>query len=269
MSLVITYYAAEKVGKTTVGFSAIREFSDGIMVHFDFDMGRDRAIYRFQDVADRIKSVTFAEIPKWTLGSGHITQQWADFERLYGMALNDPQVKVLFIDTATQMHRLNADEYLENYVKRNKPTRHQLQQIEFTFPNKRTRAKVMAAKSAGKLLLMSHYERPIYVEQFVQRPDGSLGKESVDTGEKTFTGLNDTPYLADYHLVLFLKDMNLDPVTNKPIGNRPQLVTVGKLLTPHPRDAYMLEIPGITYGRLVQTIDAIKLASGGYPERGR
>ena len=262
MSEVITYYGGEKTGKTSLGFSAIRAFKDGILVHFDFDMGRERAIYRFEDVADRIKSVLFPEVPKWTLGSGAITQRYAHFEQTYEMALNDPQVKVVFIDTATQMRNLDADEYLENYVKRNNPKRSQLQQIEYRMPNSRVRAKIMAAKDAGKLLIMSHYEQPIYVEQIVQRPDGSMVKESVNTGEKTFAGLADTPYLADYHLLLFLKDYNLDLVTNKPIGPRPQLKTVGRILTPHPRDAYMMEVPDITYERLKMVLDGIMKASG-------
>ena len=261
MSEVITLYGGEKTGKTTFGFSAIRAFPDGIMVHMDMDMGRDRAIYRFKDVADRIKSVTFPEVPKWSLGSGEFTRQWARFEHLYEMALNDPLVRVVFIDTTTQMHHLNADEYLENYVKRNNPKRSQLQQIEYRIPNSRTRGKIMAAKESGKLLILSHYERPIYVEQLVQRPDGTMVKESVDTGEKTFNGITDTPYLADYHLLLFLKDYNLDLVTNKPIGPRPQLKTVGRILTPHPRDAYLVEIPDITYERLKMVLDGIMKAS--------
>ena len=259
-SEVITWYAAEKVGKTSLGFSAIRAFPDGILVHFDFDLGRERAIYRFQDVADRIKSVSFPEVPKWTLGSGAITQRYAHFERIYEMALNDPQVRVLFVDTATQMRNLDADEYLENYVKRNNPKRSQLQQIEYRMPNSRVRAKIMAAKDAGKLLIMSHYEAPVYVDQLVQRPDGSMVKESVNTGQKTFAGLADTPYLADYHLLLFLKDFNLDINTGKPIGLRPQLKTVGRILTPHPREAYMVEIPDITYEQLMLVINGIMKA---------
>jgi len=168
MSLVISYYGVEKTGKTTFGFSAIQAFSDGIEVHFDFDLGRERAIWRFpQQIADRIRTVTFPEVPTWTLGSGAITQQWANFERIYEIALNDPQVRVLFIDTGTQMHRLNADEYLENYIKRNKPARHQLLQIEYRIPNARTRAKIMSAREANKLLIISHYEADVYAEQFV------------------------------------------------------------------------------------------------------
>lgn len=257
MSEVISYYGAEKTGKTSFGFSAIRAFPDGILVHLDFDLGRDRAIYRFKDVADRIKSVQFPEIPKWALGSGAITQRYAQFERVWEMALNDPQVRVVFVDTATQMRNLDADEYLENYVKRNNPKRSQLQQIEYRTPNSRVRAKFMAAKDSGKLLIISHYEQPIYVEQLVQRQDGTMVKESINTGQKTFAGLTDTPYIADYHLVLFLKDLNLDPVTQKPTGPRPYLTTVGKILTPHPRDAYMVEIPDIDYRRFKMVIDGI------------
>lgn len=260
MSEVITYYAAEKVGKTTFGFSAIRAFTDGIEVHFDFDLGRERAIYRFPNaLAERIKSVSFPEVPTWTLGSGAITRQWARFEQLYETALNDPQVRVVFIDTGNQMHKLNADEYLENYVKRNKPTRHQLVQMEYRFPNSRTRAKIMAAKDAKKLLIMSHYEQPVYLEQFVQQSDGSLKKESVNTGRKTFAGFNEIPFIADYHLQLTLQNVNVDPAGN-PVG-KPKLVTFATILTPHPRDAFGLEIPDPTYERLVQLVDGIKKAS--------
>ena len=261
MSIVVSYYGQEKSGKTTFGFSAIKAFPDGIMVHFDFDLGRERAIWRFPDsLANRIKSVRFPEVPTWTLGSGAITQSWANFEKTYEMALNDPQVRVLFIDTGTQMHRLNADEYLENYVKRNKPSRHQLQQFEYRTPNSRTRAKIMAARDAQKLLIMSHYEVPVYVEQFVQRPDGSVAKESVNTGRKTYAGYGDVVYATDYHLQLFLKNINLDLIT----GNEQQparLITFARILTPNPPPAFGIELPEPSYKRLMQLIDGIKAAS--------
>jgi len=261
MSEVITYYGQEKTGKTTFGFSAIKSFPDGIMVHFDFDLGRERAIWRFPDkLADRIKTVRFPEVPTWTLGSGAITKQWADFEKWYEMALNDPQVRVLFIDTGSQMHRLNADEYLENYVKRNKPSRHQLVQIEYRMPNSRTRAKIMAARDAQKLLIISHYEQDVYQEQFVQRPDGSMVKESVKTGQKTHAGFGDMPYLTDYHLQLLLKNTNLDPMTGAEL-NPVKLTTFAKILTPNPPPAFGVEIPEPTYGRLIQVIDGIKSGS--------
>lgn len=258
MSLVITFYGAEKTGKTTFGFSAIKAFTDGIMVHFDMDLGRERAIWRFpQALADRIKSVRFPEVPTWTLGSGAITRQWSDFERIYETALNDPQVRVLFIDTGSQMHKLNADEYLENYVKRNKPARHQLQQIEYRVPNSRTRAKIMAAREAQKLLIIAHYESDIYQEQFVQHPDGSMTKESVKTGQKTHAGFGEIPYLTDQHLRLFLKNMNVDPLTGKEL-NPIQLKTMAKVLTPNPPSAFGLEILEPNYERLIQIIDGIK-----------
>jgi hypothetical protein len=256
MSLVITYFGAEKTGKTTFGFSAIKAFPDGIMVHFDFDLGRERAIWRFSpELANRIQSVKFPEVPTWTLGSGAITQQWANFERVYEQALNDPQVRVLFIDTGSQMHRLNADEYLENYVKRNKPNRHQLQQIEFRMPNSRTRAKVMAARAADKLLIISHYETDIYIEQFVQKSDGSMSKESVKSGQKTHSGFNEIPYLTDLHLQLTLKNMNPDA------NGTAKLKTMARILTPNPPDAYGFELPEPDYIKLIQVVDGIKKAS--------
>ena len=173
------------------------------------------------------------------------------------MALNDPQVRVLFIDTGTQMHRLNADEYLENYVKRNKPARHQLQQIEYRIPNSRTRAKIMAAREAQKLLIISHYEQDVYHDQFVQRPDGSMVKESVKTGQKTHAGYNDIVYSTDHHLQLLLRNTNLDPTTGAEL-NPINLVTYARILTPNPPPALGLEIPEPTYGRLIKMIDGIK-----------
>uniref|UniRef100_A0A6M3J6H5 Uncharacterized protein n=1 Tax=viral metagenome TaxID=1070528 RepID=A0A6M3J6H5_9ZZZZ len=256
--MVISYFGAEATGKTTLGFSAIKSFPDGIMIHFDFDLGRERAIWRFPDsLANRIKTVKFPEVASWTLGSGAITKRWSDFERTYEMALNDPQVRVLFIDTASQMNTLNADEYLENYVKRNRPNRHQLSQIEYRVPNTRTRAKYMAAREAEKLLIISHKEAPVYVEQFVQQADGSMKKESVNTGQKTFGGLGETPYLADQHLQLYLKNGNVDLVTGKellPIS----LVTVAKFLKPNPPMIYGMELPQPNFERVIQMVDGVK-----------
>lgn len=261
MSLVLTYYGAEKTGKTTFGFSAIKAFPDGIEVHFDFDLGRERAIWRFpESLANRIKSVRFPEVPTWTLGSGAITRQWANFERTYEMALSDPQVRVLFVDTGSQMHKLNADEYLENYVKRNKPNRHQLVQIEYRVPNSRTRAKIMAAREANKLLIISHYESDIYQEQFVQRSDGSMAKESVKTGQKTHSGFGEIPYLTDHHLQLYLKNTNLELITGKEL-QPPKLVTFARILTPNPPASFGIEMPEPSYERLMQTIDGIKKIS--------
>ncbi len=257
MSLVISYFGTEATGKTTFGFSAIKAFPDGIEVHFDFDLGRERAIWRFpQELSNRIMSVKFPEVPSWTLGSEAITKRWAEFERIYERALNDPQVRVLFIDTASQMNALNADEYLENYVRRNNPKRHQLVQIEYRMPNSRTRAKYMAAREAEKLLIISHRETPVYAEQFIQRPDGSMGKESVNTGQKTFSGLADTPSLADQHLQLYLKNMNIDPAGKElqPV----QLVTVARFLKPNPPSIYGMELPNPDYVKMVQMVDRIK-----------
>ena len=260
MSEVIGYFGAEGSAKTTFGFSAIKEFEDGILVHFDFDLGRDRAIWRFPEKwASRIKTVEFAEVPTWTLGSGAITASWARFELMYGAALQDPQVKVLFIDTGTQMHRLNADEYLENYVKRNKATRHQLSQIEYRVPNSRTRAKIMAAREAKKLLLVSHYERPVYIDQFVQRQDGSMVKESVDTGQKTHSGYGDLPYAVDQYVQLFLRNVNVDPAGKELQPAR--LVSVARFLKPNPPALYGMELPEVSYGRMVQFVKGIKAMS--------
>jgi len=246
MSEIWSFYGAEATGKTTLGFSAIQAFPDGILVHFDLDLGRDRAIWRFPDVAHRIKTVAFPEVPTWTLGSGAITRSWAKFERTYEMALNDPEVRVLFVDTGTQMHRLNADEYLENYIKRNRPNRTQLQQIEYRIPNSRTRAKIMAAREAQKLLVISHYETSVYAEEFVQQPDGSIRKESVNTNRKTHAGFGDIAYMSDQHLRLFLRDIN---------GS---LVPFVKFLKPNPLAIYNLEVPEPTYIKLTQIIAGIK-----------
>jgi len=258
MSQVIAYHGLEKTGKTTFGFSSIKSFAEGILVHFDFDLGRERAIWRFQPaIVERIQSVQFAEVPTWTMGSGAITRQWAEFERIYEQALADPNVKVLFIDTGSQMHRLNADEYLENYVKRNKPNRHQLQQMEYRIPNSRTRAKIMAARQAGKLLIISHYETDVYSEQFVQHPDGSMSKESVKSGQKTHAGFGEIPYLVDYNLQLLLRNTNVDPNTGKEL-QPPKLKTVARILTPNPPDALGVEILEPDFTKLNQVVDGIK-----------
>ena len=261
MSLIISEYGQEKSGKTSFGFSAIKAFPTGMMLHFDFDLGRERAIWRYPDgLSNRIITVRYPEVPNWTMGSGAVTNMWHQFETDYETALKDPQVVALFIDTGTQMHRLNADEYLENYVKKLKPGRHQLQQIEYRIPNSRTRAKYMSARSANKLLIVSHYEADIYAEQFVTHPDGSMTKESVRTGAKTHSGFAEMPYISDQHIQLYLKNVNINPMTGKE-QMPPILKTVARFTTPNPPMAMGVEIPDPTYQKVVDTIEMIRKAS--------
>lgn len=253
MSLVITYYGEEKTGKTTFGFTCPKP-----MLHLDFDLGRERAIWRFKD-ADQIISIPLPEPPNWAIGSGAATKLWATFEAYYEKGLADPQMKTIFIDTGTQMWKANTQEYLENYVKRSNPKRQQLQQIEYRMPNDRMRAKVLAARGAGKLLVISHYESDIYEERFVQHPDGTVTKESVPTGQKRHSGFGDITYLTDLHLRLTLHNVNTDPITGKP-QNPIKLRPFATVETPNPLSVYGYEFAEPSYDRLMQTIEIMRNA---------
>ena len=118
----------------------------------------------------------------------------------------------------------------------------------------------MAAREAKKLLIISHYERPVYKEQFVQQPDGSIKKESVDTGEKEHAGYGDIAYAVDQHLQLYFKNTNLEPITGRELLPE-KLTTFARFLKPNPPPVYGMELPEPNYERLMQFIDGIKRMS--------
>lgn len=250
-SMVISYYGSEKCGKTTFGFTSPLN-----ILHFDFDLGRERAIWRFRAIADKIITIPLPEPPNWAIGSGAATKLWADFEKYYEMGLKDPQIKTLFVDTGTQMWKADTQEYLENYVRRANPKRVQLQQIEYRMPNDRMAAKIKAAKQAGKILVISHYQTDIREERFVQHPDGTLTKESVVVpGQTRHAGFGDIVYLVDIHLELFLRNMSLN-------GVAPKLRPWARILTPNPLEAYGIEIPEPSYDNLMMVLDGIRMSVG-------
>jgi len=197
--MIISYHGPEKSGKTTFGFTFPKP-----IIHLDFDLGRDRAIHRFKGEENLIASIPLPEPPGWSIGSGEATRLWAEFCSRYDQALKDPQVKTIFIDTGTQMWKSDTQEYLENHVKRVNPKRTQLQQIEYRMPNDRMRAKVLAARMAGKILVISHYETDEYDERWIEQPDGKMKKESIKTGRKLHAGFGEIRNLTDMHLYLYV-----------------------------------------------------------------
>ena len=205
--LILSYHGASKTGKTTFGFTAPKP-----LAHLDFDLGRERAIWRFKpEEQQQIISYPLAEPPKWNIGSGDATRLWANFERYYEQCLNSPYFKTIFIDTGTQMWKANHQEYLENYIqKTSRKPRTTLLQIEYRTPNDRMRAKLLAARQSGKLLIVSHYEADEYEERWVTDADGSPKKESIKTGRKTHSGFGEMTNLTDLHLYTYLKQKQVN-----------------------------------------------------------
>jgi len=253
MAHIITFYGPEKCGKTTLGFTAPKR-----ILHIDFDCGRERAIWRFRSCEADIITVPLPEPPDWAIGSGAATRLWATFEHIYDVGLHDPTIKTVFIDTGTQMWKADTQEYLENYVRRTNPKRTQLQQIEYRMPNDRMRAKILAARTVNKNLIISHYESDEYEERFVTAPDGSVKKESVKTGRKLHAGFTDIPNLTDLHLYAFLRNV---VVHNRDGTAQPKFVPFVQILTPGwaPLSAIGLEIPEPTFERVEALIEGMRM----------
>lgn len=249
MGMIISYHAPEKAGKTTFGFTFPKP-----ILHFDFDCGRDRAIWRFPNEAHLIKSIPLPEAPDWSIGSGTATRLWDYFCRVYDQAITDPNIRTIFIDTGTQMWKVDHQEYLENFVKRAKPTRLQLQETEYRVPNDRMRGKILAARNTDKTLVIAHYETPERDERWVEQPDGKVKKESVITGRKLHAGFREMRNLVDMHLYLYL---NPTPVQNSPI---PLLVPTAVIETPGyaPLNSVGIPIANPTYDKLMNFVNDLR-----------
>jgi hypothetical protein len=198
MGEVYSFHGSAKSGKTTFGFTFPKP-----MLHLDFDLGRERAIYRFKDVANQIHSVPLPEPPGWAIGSGAATKLWMSFTEVYHRGLSDPNIKTIFWDTGTQVWKANTQEYLETVIAK-KNSRRQLLQIEYREPNDRMRSLIMEARQSNKILLIGHYETDDYQEQFVSVPGGSLVKDSVKTGRKLHAGFGEMPFITDSHFYTYV-----------------------------------------------------------------
>jgi len=188
------------------------------MVFMEFDIGGfDRAIYRYQKDFDDGRIIyedypmpmTFGKFDPSKLsitpspiivGMKELFYKWA---AKYIEHLQDPNIATIVIDTATLLHSINADCYLQELQEKQMPLlpnglgkdgkklREQLIQIEYREPNNRMRGILYNAKSSRKHLVLVHHARDEY--GLVKQRDGGVANGPTGKRERAgFTTLGDS-----------------------------------------------------------------------------
>ena len=208
--MIVALWGKEKSWKTTMALTWPRP-----IVHFDLDVGGfDRAAWRMDvtDIASNPyptpiqmekllgvkKDGVSIKFPKKIFG---IKEVWQKIVINFVAAVNDPKVKTIVIDSATQLwvicHRGRLQELQEIQVSKSpkmsdNELRERLQPIEYAEPNDRMRTLIYTARSYGKHLILTHYPRDIYASKVTDR-----GVEEYKTGDVEPDGFKDTQRLVD------------------------------------------------------------------------
>jgi hypothetical protein len=142
---------------------------------------------------------------------------WQQIVKDYVEACQDPNIKSIFIDSATQLWTIchtsllqeKQEVQLSKGIKADSyEFRERLQPMEF--PNDRIRSLIYTARSYGKNLIMSHYPKDLYGEKL----DENGKKVEYKTGEIDLDGFKHTKALVD--LVIYLSfEVRTNPVTKE------------------------------------------------------
>jgi hypothetical protein len=208
---VMSIWGPEKSQKSSLAYTGPK-----ILRVYDFDMGYERAIWRFRDEeeAGRITCLSCPTPVHISIKRNEplkgFRELWAKFVQDYMESLQNPNIKSIVIDTATQCWSICIQAYLQELqenqlaiLPRNPASgeviipqgfkmREQLQPIEYREPNNRMRAVEQAGKGFGKNLILTHYQSATYGKRMVE---GQV--EDYDTGEKELDGFKHTQNLSD------------------------------------------------------------------------
>lgn len=194
------FYGRPGTLKTSIALSF-----PGKIKMYDFDLGAHRG-WEFKKSLESgqlihkemplpVKSIT----KRSSLVEG-CSEMWEQFIRDYTESMENPEIKTVIIDTATNEWTLCADAYLQE-LQRFNPTRKQLIQIEFREPNQRQKMLFSAPRVYKKKLVLVMHETDervplMYNGQPVLDQNGQ--QQTTMTGRKIPDGFRQTIGLADW-----------------------------------------------------------------------
>jgi hypothetical protein len=181
---------------------------------YDFDLGSDRAVPRFQDEVDMdlivVKKYPIPPQGVYLDEKGKVSirkdakvrgvrEVWERFLQDYVTAVMDPGFESHLIDTGTQCweccHRSFLQEKQEAQPA-NERLRERLLPVEYGEPNARMKAVIYTARTYSRNLIITHYQRELYREVLTDR-----GLEERRTGEFELDGFKYTNGLVDMSVV--------------------------------------------------------------------
>ena len=197
---VLSIWGDNKTGKSTLALTAPKP-----MLHMDLDLGFQRAAPRFQaeiaseEITTKRYPVPLQTRPPRIYG---IKEVWQTFQADLLKALESKTIKTVVVDTHTQLWEICRLGFLQEkqenqfypdgnmkkievngkYIEQT--LRERLLPIEYGEPNNRMRSIIYAARSMGKILVLTHYARDIYRQ--VMTADKGLVEQnlSATTGER-------------------------------------------------------------------------------------
>jgi len=222
--MILAIWAPEKAWKTTMALSFPRPID-----HYDLDVGGfDRAAWRLnlddinskpyptpiqmEKLLGQTKEGVSIKFPKRILG---VKEVWQQIVIDFVASCQNPKVKTIAIDSATQLWAIDHRSYLQEVQERQlyrfthdkegkivpnrkeedfpeNDFRERLQPIEYAEPNDRMRTLIYTARSYGKHLVLTHYPRDVYASKVTDR-----GIEEYKTGDVEPDGFKDTQKLVD------------------------------------------------------------------------
>ena len=201
---VVALWGNEKTRKSSLALTF-----PGPLAFFDFDLGFQRAGWRFPE-----KDVRVYKYPRpWEMTVGNqlkgVREQWQEFEKNYSAEVFDSDARTLVMDTATQAWRVCHRGHLQT-LQEGGSKRMNLLPVEYGVPNDLFKRLFDAVRGRDKILVVVHYEGDVYRDYV----DDRGAKQSMATGEKKPDGFGDTPKMADM-VVRTFKDQVRDVKTGQ------------------------------------------------------
>jgi len=208
-SLITAIWGVEKSGKSTVAMTFPKP-----IVHFDLDVGGyARAAWRLDTKDIVTKSYPIPMQIEKMMGARKedgvtikpskkvegMIELWQSVIVDYIAAVQDPKVKTIIMDSATQLwticHRSRLQTLQDKQIGQGEKEayiRAQLLPIEYADPNEQMKSIVFTARSYQKNLILTHYPKDVYAPKLTDR-----GVEEFRTGEIDIDGFKQTKALCD------------------------------------------------------------------------
>lgn len=214
--MILAIRGPNKTCKTTLGLTFPKP-----LMHFDLDLGFDRAAPRFKEDIDTglIVSKRYPAPLKVAISDkGEVTlrfserkvvgvrELWEEFTQDFIEALVGPQFKTLMIDTGTVLWEITHRAFLQEKQEAQKPEdinkqglRERLLPVEYGEPNSRMRAVFHGCRTYEKNLVLTHFEREKIQEKLTDR-----GVVEERTGIFELDGFKHTGDIVDIQVATYL-----------------------------------------------------------------
>lgn len=272
-TLMLGLYGDIKTGKTTIGLTFPKP-----IFFADFDLGFERAIWRFpnlevNDLDARGLDVTSESLNKgdiivkrypppvkWPGGSlDGFELSWNQICEDFKTVFTHNRIATIQTDTGTGMWNVDHQAHLER-VQKHTPNKHRqnLQPIEYARPNTEMKSLISAARAFGKNLISVHHTGGIYEERFAKDGNTTI---SIRVGD-TWEGFSKLGTLVDIIARAYSKE---ETIPNPDPRKSPTKKKVSYIIIEHcglTLDAEGFKIVDPNFDKILNVVNMYRAASG-------